>query len=287
MMRPLNHRLYHGGHGGDARSRSSLGGRARETPFVSVSSVVSYLSSGPERRVQYATRWSDKASALYDGQYAQRYRAHDDALSGSEPERLFTGWLQRVCSAFTPPIDVLDLGCGTGRYFWAVTGARSLVGLDASGPMLAEARHPYRHDRITAAVSLVQGDLFTHDFGDGRFDLVYSIGVLAEHSPLNERVVVNVSRWLKHSGRFAFTTVHPESASVPRTFRRRLGRLLLPVSAGPVRRRLRARLNSSGMYADEVRVRELVEPWLTIESLTLMQSEAHLHCLCVARKAAA
>ena len=234
-----------------------------------------------------AARWADKASALYDAPYARRYRAHDDELAGSEPERLFTTWLQRVCAAFAPPIDVLDLGCGTGRYFWAVTGARSLVGLDASAAMLAEARQPYRHDRITAAVTLVQGDVFTHDFGAERFDLVYSIGVLAEHSPLNERVVANVSRWLKRGGRFAFTTVHPESVSVPPTFRRRVGRLLLPISIGPLRRRLRARLNSDGMYADETRIHALVEPLLAVESLSRMQSEAHLHCLCVARKAAA
>ena len=229
-------------------------------------------------------QWAAKASALYDGRYARRYRVHDDELSGSEPERLFTEWLQEVCRAFSAPIDVLDVGCGTGRYFWAVTGARSLVGLDASPAMLAEAEHPYRREWITADVTLVAGDLFEHDFGASRFDLVYAIGVLAEHSPLNERVITNVRRWLKPGGRFAFTTVHPESPSVPRTVRRTLGRLILPVSAGPLRRRLRARLSSGGLYADEARIRDLVDGLFTIDSLTRRHSEAHLHCLCVLRK---
>jgi len=229
--------------------------------------------------------WGGRASGLYDARYARRYRAHDDGLSTSETGRLFPEWLRRVCGTFVPPIDVLDLGCGTGRYFWVVTGARSLVGLDASAAMLEEARHPNRQERITAPVTLVHGDLFSHDFGDGRFDLVYSIGVLAEHSPLNERVVAKVTRWLKRGGRFAFTTVHPESSSVPLTLRRRLGRLLLPISVPPVRRRLRRRLYSGGMYADEEHIRELLAPSLAIESLDRAQSEAHLHCLCVARKA--
>ena len=47
------------------------------------------------------------------------------------------------------------------------------------------------------------------------FDLVYSIGVLAEHVPLDAAIVERVWRWLKPDGRFAFTTVDPESPDVP------------------------------------------------------------------------
>lgn len=231
-----------------------------------------------------AGRWGAKASSLYDGSYARRYRAHDDELSGTEIERLFTEWLQGVCASFSHPIDVLDLGCGTGRYFWAVGGARSIVGLDASTAMLAEAAHPYRGDRVTADVTLVAADLFDHDFGADRFDLAYSIGVLAEHSPLNARIVDRVRRWLKPSGRFAFSTVHPDSPSIPATAGRRLGRLILPATIGAAKRMLRSRLVSGGMYADEAHIHDLLDDGFTIESLTRMHSEAHLHCLCVARK---
>src|SRR5262245_19280152 len=128
--------------------------------------------------------WAAKASALYDPAYARRYRAHDDEFDASEPCRRFAEWLQQACASLAPPIDVLDLGCGTGRYFWALTGVHELVGIDASPAMLAEARRPFNADRITAEqVTLIEGVLFLHQFEEGRFDLVYSIGVLAEHVP--------------------------------------------------------------------------------------------------------
>ncbi len=152
--------------------------------------------------------WARKAEALYDDGYARNYRDRDEALLQEATYQDFIAWLQQVCGRFTAPIDVLDLGCGTGRYFWGVSNARSLVGLDASAAMLAEARHPIRADRIGAGVvTLVQGDLATHAFPDRAFDLVYSIGVLAEHVPLDASLAARVWGWLKPGGRFAFTTV--------------------------------------------------------------------------------
>ncbi len=232
-----------------------------------------------------ASEWGRKAADLYQPSYAREYRHHDDELGRVAAYEMFCSWLRGVCLSFGTPIDALDLGCGTGRYFCAVSNVRALVGLDASAAMLEEARHPVRADSITAAtIDLVQGDVMSHDFGPHRFDLVYAIGVLAEHTPLDARAVANVHRWTKPGGRFAFTTVHPDSPSVPRTFARSIGRVLLPLTRGETRRRLHDRLTIGGLYADETRIRQLLEPAFTIESLTRVQSEAHLHGLCVARK---
>ena len=233
------------------------------------------------------SRWAVKASTLYDSAYARRYRAHDDNFQSSEPCRRFADWLRQVCLTFPPPIDALDLGCGTGRYFWALAGVRELVGIDASPAMLAEARHPYNADRITAAVvTLVEADLFGHEFEPARFDLIYSIGVLAEHVPFDAVVVAHASRWLKPNGRFAFTTVHPESRSIPRTLKRSVGRLLAAVAPPAVERRIRRRLLAGGLYADEAQIERLMGEMFTIESLWQFESEAHLHCCCVARRKA-
>jgi 2-polyprenyl-3-methyl-5-hydroxy-6-metoxy-1,4-benzoquinol methylase len=125
------------------------------------------------------------------------------------------------------------------------------------------------------------------DFGAERFDLVYSIGVLAEHVPLRPALVASVARWLRPGGRFAFSTVHPDSASVPRTLARRLGSSVTALLPAPAKRAVRERLLAGGLYADEARVRELLTGSFAIESLERMESEAHLHCLCVGRKVSA
>lgn len=229
--------------------------------------------------------WAHKAEALYNDGYARKYRDRDEALLQEASYQDFIDWLRKVCARFAPPIDILDLGCGTGRYFWGVTNARMLVGFDASTAMLAEACHPIREDRISARnITLVQGDLATHTFPDQSFDLVYSIGVLAEHVPLDAMLVSRVWSWLKPGGRFAFTTVHPESPDVPRTWPRRLAGLALPLAPGGLGRALHRRLMSGGMYGDERWIRNVLAGQFAIESLEQFQSDVHLHGRCVARK---
>jgi len=240
--------------------------------------------------IEPRTRWGTRAVELYTEPYAERYRAHDESLRPGRTITRLSEWLHGVCDRFTGPIDALDLGCGTGRYFHALSGVRRLVGIDVSRPMLDRARHPAGN--VAAApgwLTLVEGDFLHHEFRAGEFDLVYSIGVLAEHSPFDETVATRVKRWLKPGGRFAFTTVHPLSFSVSRTPGRRAGEWLLRVApAAPValRRALRARLMRDGLYADEERVRRVLAAVdLAVESIEPFESDVHLHVLAVAHKA--
>ena len=75
---------------------------------------------------------------------------------------------------------------------------------------------------------------------------------------------------------------------MPRTVGRRLGEWLLrPASAAStgLRRALRARLMSGGLYADQERVRDvLAAVELTVESIVPFESDVHRHVLAVARK---
>lgn len=225
------------------------------------------------------------AAAGYDEAAADRYRAHDETLGADAPSMALAAWLGRVCADCGTDLAVIDLGCGTGRYFWALRNVRTLVGVDASRAMLVHARRPYAADRVTVASTLlVQADLRCCAFVASRADLVYAIGVLAEHVPLTAGLVDTVARWLRPGGRFAFTTVRPDSPSVPKTLPRLAAGWIADASPAPVQRAIRRRLMSGGSYADEMSVRELLSRAFAVESIEPFTSEAHLHCRVVARK---
>jgi len=230
-------------------------------------------------------QWAERAASLYDEAYARRYRDRDDELQAVGSNQQLIDWLGRICDRFERPIDVLDLGCGTGRYFWGLRNIRTLTGLDASAAMLDEARRPIHAERLSQTpVTLVHGDVMSHAFPADSFDLVYSIGVLAEHVPLETALVERVRQWLKPGGRFAFTTIHPESASVPKTVSRRLASAAVQLLPGSMTGAIHERLMANGLYADERRIHQLLEGRFAIESLERFHTDVHLHGLCVARK---
>jgi SAM-dependent methyltransferase len=230
-------------------------------------------------------RWAERAAALYDADYARKYRDRDESLQAVESNRDLIEWLGGVCDRFNHPIDVLDLGCGTGRYFWGLRKLSTLTGIDASGPMLDEARRPIHAERLAAVpITLVQGDLLNHAFAPASFDLVYSIGVLAEHVPLDRSLVERVHGWLKPGGRFAFTTVHPDSMSVPRTMPRRLASVAVGALPQSMTAALHRRLVAGGMYADERWIATILDGRFAVESVERFQSDVHLHGRCVAVK---
>lgn len=232
-------------------------------------------------------RWAERAASLYDETYARRYRDRDNELQSVKSNQELIDWLGGVCDRFDHPIDVLDLGCGTGRYFWGLRRVASLTGLDASAPMLEEARRPLHAERLAGVpITLVKGDLVSHAFQPGSFDLVYSIGVLAEHVPLNRAIVDRVESWLKPGGRFAFTTVHPKSPSVTQTRSRAWATTVVDVWPAYLTGPLHRRLVGSGTYADERWIEGLLAGRFRIETLEQFATDVHLHGRCVARKAA-
>ncbi|MFI5663560.1 class I SAM-dependent methyltransferase [Streptomyces sp. NPDC051684] len=100
---------------------------------------------------------------------------------------------------------VLDLGCGSGQ----TTRLAALrapqghaLGLDLSGPMLAEARTRAEQEAVPN-VSFAQGDAQTHPFEPGSFDAAISrYGVMFYADPV--AAFANVGLALRPGGRLAF-----------------------------------------------------------------------------------
>ena len=103
----------------------------------------------------------ERAARLYGADYARRYRQVDDEIRHGALVTRFGEWLGATCDRFQHELVVFDLGCGTGRYFWALRHVRELVGVDVSAAMLTEAKRPLDRGAITAAVTLIQGDFLT------------------------------------------------------------------------------------------------------------------------------
>jgi ubiquinone/menaquinone biosynthesis C-methylase UbiE len=74
----------------------------------------------------------------------------------------------------------LDVGCGAGRLAAALAArCGEVVAIDADAPALARARQAY----VTPNLRFVHGDVMSHAFDEGSFDLVTSIATL-HHLPL-------------------------------------------------------------------------------------------------------
>jgi ubiquinone/menaquinone biosynthesis C-methylase UbiE len=97
--------------------------------------------------------------------------------------------------------DVLELGCGTGRFVVAFGGeVRSMTGLDLSPAMLEQASR--KGEAAGLELQLVEGDMRNLPFDDDSFDVVYSMLALM-HLPVDSRqqVFLEAARVLRPGGR--------------------------------------------------------------------------------------
>lgn len=124
------------------------------------------------------------------------YRAHAEAFSATR-QRPWPGWCRVLdlaeAHAGGRPLDVLDVGCGNGRFaaFLADRGMRyRYLGIDASRELLALAQaHSHGVGSADEPVRYHQADFLEEPIGDGsghRFSLVVLFGVL-HHVPGREQ----------------------------------------------------------------------------------------------------
>ena len=114
----------------------------------------------------------------------------------AEWNRSFLDYMQPHGPEFFRGKKVLDAGCGNGRFaHYAAKYGAEVWAIDL-GPAVEVAR---RNTHNIGTAQVIQADLHRPPFALGRFDFVYSIGVL-HHLPDPEAAFQNLLRYLKPGG---------------------------------------------------------------------------------------
>jgi ubiquinone/menaquinone biosynthesis C-methylase UbiE len=113
--------------------------------------------------------------------YGRLFEAFSKTSYWDEPAKLLRDRLERngISTSDLGTKDVLDAGCGGGRYTvaWKLLGAKSVTGYDISETGLADARRRVKEAGIEN-VTFDQGNVLQLPYKNDRFDIVYSNGVL-------------------------------------------------------------------------------------------------------------
>ena len=122
----------------------------------------------------YFERTADNFDSLYENRRNLSYRFNQVFRKG-----LFQR-IEKTTKAFEGMEDftVLDVGCGSGRNsaLFVERGARHVVGVDFSAPMLELAREYTRTKHVADRCEFIQADFLEYPF-QGTFDVVVALGV--------------------------------------------------------------------------------------------------------------
>jgi ubiquinone/menaquinone biosynthesis C-methylase UbiE len=147
----------------------------------------------------------------YNPDMCNSYRRYDEQFIHTKAYLHYAGQIRKLTEDFRRPISVLDVGCGTGRYFHALRNLQSLTGIDVSPNMLAQAQDPFQRGAIPLQhIELIQGNFYDYNFGGQQFDFIYSVGVLGEHTVFDQHICDKLHGLLKDNGRLFFTNVDIE-----------------------------------------------------------------------------
>lgn len=173
---------------------------------------------------------------------AELYRRDDDQDVHRADHQRRGAILERLCANSQRPVRVLDLGCGTGRYFHCLKNLELLVGADLSPGMLGQAKRP-----VGASADgqwnrrLLREDMDALAFTAGSFDVIYSFGVFGRGTTLTPEFAQRLHTWLTPGGSLYFDAVETETVSWSAKFSRKLMPVLFPWSR---RRRLQRDLSA-------------------------------------------
>ena len=135
--------------------------------------------------------------------YQELAAEYDERIPGTtNADKRFTdAEMAFVTTKMTSADDVLDMGCGTGRFTLPLAQhAKKVTGLDASAAMIEQARSKAQQQGLT--IDFHEADMEQLPFEDQSFDVVVSMLALM-HIPLasRQKVFLEASRVLRPGGR--------------------------------------------------------------------------------------
>jgi len=107
-----------------------------------------------------------------------------------------------LSSIVRPGDDILDLCCGTGFLsFWLERQGAKVTGMDFAPYMIGLAKQGAT--QRNSNVEFIEADIFVHDFGQERFDLISCFDSISDF-PMSEfaKLGRKIARALKPGGRF-------------------------------------------------------------------------------------
>ncbi len=147
---------------------------------------------------------ANRAKNFYSAKKAKGYPV---SVPRDERYQIYIDNIEAGCKRENGKTNVLELGCGTGRYFDFITNVEKLVGVDISDDMLKIASEKIKSmPELAAVTELIQSDIDNYSTNE-KFDFIYSIGTLGEYCGFTLPTFEKMLLLLKPSGFLFFTLV--------------------------------------------------------------------------------
>lgn len=190
-----------------------------------------------------------KTVELYTDTYSEQYRHYDEHFVTTDDFKHYKDLFGDICDSFGRKINVLDIGCGSGRYFHTLRNVAHLTGIDVAPGMIKAAYHPVNeHELDIDEMDLKVGNIYTENYDNRKFDFIYCVGVLGGHAPLTEDICHRIKGMLTEDGIFYITVVDLEAR---KNTKRRFAEALYPLMPSPVKKILDKRWATNYLTLDQ------------------------------------